>query len=172
MEKYKEQKWSGQKGKKFGHAGRQEDPYQPAEGQEAALCTQCHALYRSKRWSFDAPLYERLAGTDKVREVVCPTCRKINDHFPEGVLTLSGEFFSRHREEIVRLLEKEAGRVAQRSVADRVIQMIPKGDKLVVETTSEKMAQHLGRAVYKAYKGDLHFRWGEVERFVRVSWSR
>lgn len=172
MEKYKEQKWSGQKGKKFGHAGRQEDPYQPAEGQEAAVCTQCHALYRSKRWSFDAPLYERLAGTDKVREVVCPTCRKIKDHFPEGVLTLSGEFFAQHREEIIRRLEKEAGRVAQRSVADRVMQMIPEGDKLVVETTSEKMAQHLGRTIYKAYKGDLKFRWGEVERFVRVYWSR
>ena len=172
MEKYKEQKWSGQKGKKFGHVGRQEDPYQPAEGQEAAVCTQCHALYRSKRWSFDAPLYERLAGTDKVREVVCPTCRKINDHFPEGILTLSGEFFTQHQEEIVRLLEKEAGRVATRSVADRIIQKIPEGDKLVVETTSEKMAQHLGRAVYKAYKGDLNFRWGEVERFVRVYWSR
>jgi ssDNA-binding Zn-finger/Zn-ribbon topoisomerase 1 len=172
MEKYKEQKWSGQKGKKFGHTGRQEDPYQPAEGQEAAVCTQCHALYRSKRWSFDAPLYERLAGTDKVREVVCPTCRKIKDHFPEGILTLSGEFLTQHQEEIVRLLEKEAGRVAKRSVVDRIIQIIPEGDKLVVETTSEKMAQHLGRTIYKACKGDLHFRWGEVERFVRVYWSR
>jgi NMD protein affecting ribosome stability and mRNA decay len=172
MEKYKEQKWSGQKGKKFGHVGRQEDSYEPEEGQEAALCTQCHALYRGKRWSFDAGLYARLAGTDKVREVVCPTCRKIKDHFPEGILTLSGEFFAQHREEIVRLLEKEAGRVAKRSVADRIIRIIPEDDKLVVETTTEKMAQHLGRAVYKAYKGDLHFRWGEVERFVRVYWSR
>ena len=106
MEKYKEQKWSGQKGKKFGHAGRQEDPYEPEEGQEAALCTQCHALYQGKRWFFDAPLYERLAGTDKVREVVCPTCRKIKDHFPEGILTLSGEFFAQHQEEIVGLLKK------------------------------------------------------------------
>jgi NMD protein affecting ribosome stability and mRNA decay len=172
MEKYKEQKWSGQKGKKFGHAGRQEDSYEPEEGQEAALCTQCHALYRGKRWSFDAALYERLAGTDKVREVVCPTCRKIKDHFPEGILTLSGEFFAQHQEEIVRLLEKEAARVAGRSVADRIIRIVSEGDKLVVETTTEKMAQHLGRTIYKAYKGDLHFRWGEVERFVRVYWSR
>jgi NMD protein affecting ribosome stability and mRNA decay len=172
MEKYKEQKWSGQKGKKFGHTGRQEDPYMPEAGQEAAVCTQCHALYQGKRWFFDAQLSARLAGADKVREVVCPTCRKIKDHFPEGILTLSGEFFAQHREEIVRLLNKEAGRVAQRSVADRIIQIIPEDDKLVVETTTEKMAQHLGRAVYKAYKGDLHFRWGEVERFVRVHWSR
>jgi NMD protein affecting ribosome stability and mRNA decay len=172
MEKYKEQKWSGQKGKKFGHVGRQEDSYEPEEGQEAAVCTQCEALYRGKRWSFDAALYARLAGTDKVREVVCPTCRKIKDHFPEGILTLSGEFFAQHREEIVRLLEKEAARVAGRSVADRIIRIVPEGDKLVVETTTEKMAQHLGRTIYKACKGDLHFRWGEVERFVRVYWNR
>ncbi len=172
MEKYKEQKWSGQKGKKFGHAGRQEDPYQPEEGQEAAICTQCHALYQGKRWFFDPKLSGRLAGTDKVREVLCPTCRKIKDHFPEGVLTLSGEFLARHKDEIVKLLTKEAGRIAKRSVTDRIIQMVPEDDKLVVETTTEKMAQHLGRAVYKAYKGDLNFRWGEMERFVRVYWSR
>jgi NMD protein affecting ribosome stability and mRNA decay len=172
MEKYKEQKWSGEKGKKFGHTGRQEDPYQPEAGQEAALCTQCRALYQGKRWFYDPELSGRLAGTDKVREVVCPTCRKINDHYPEGILTLSGEFFGQHKEEIVRLMEKEAARVAGRSVADRIIRTVPEGDKLVVETTTEKMAQRLGRTIYKAYKGELHFRWGEVERFARVNWSR
>jgi NMD protein affecting ribosome stability and mRNA decay len=172
MEKYKERKWSGEKGKKFGHVGRQEDPYQPEEGQEAAVCAQCHALYQGKRWFFDDQMQARLADTDKVREVVCPTCRKIKDHYPEGILTLSGEFFAEHREEIVRLLEKEAAQVGGRSVADRIIRIVPEGDKLVVETTTEKMAQHLGRTIYKAYKGDLHFRWGEVERFVRVYWSR
>ena len=72
MEKYKERKWSGEKGKKFGHVGRLEDPYLPAEGQEASACSQCHALYQSKRWFFDADLYHRLAETDKVREVLCP----------------------------------------------------------------------------------------------------
>jgi NMD protein affecting ribosome stability and mRNA decay len=172
MEKYKEQKWSGQKGKKFGHAGRQEDPYLPIEGQEAAACIQCQAIYQGKRWFFDTKLYERLAGMEKVQEVVCPTCRKIKDRYAEGILTLSGEFFAQHQAEIIKLLEKEASRVGARSVMDRVIQMIPEGDKLVVETTTEKLAQHLGRAVYKACKGDLNFRWGEPNRFVRVFWSR
>jgi NMD protein affecting ribosome stability and mRNA decay len=172
MEKYKDRKWSGEKGKKFGHVGRQEDPYLPVEGQEAAACTQCHALYQGKRWFFDAKLYERLAGTDKVREVICPACRKINDRYAEGILTLSGEFFTQHRAEIVKLLEKEAARVGGRSVLDRIIQMGPEGDKLVVETTTEKLAQHLGRAIYQAYKGDLQFHWGEVDKLARVYWSR
>ncbi len=173
MGRYEERKWSGEKGKKFGHGGRVEDPYRLEEGQEAAVCRQCHALYQGKRWSYDEKLFNRLAGTPKMREVTCPGCRKIEDRYAEGILTLSGEFLTEHKAEIMQLLEKEAARISGRNVLDRVIKMTAEGkDKLVVETTTEKLAQHLGRAVYKAYKGDLHFRWSETERFARVYWSR
>jgi NMD protein affecting ribosome stability and mRNA decay len=173
MEKYKERKWSGEKGKKFGHTGRAEDPYRLEEGHEAAVCQVCHALYQGKRWFYDEKLFSRVAGTAKMREVTCPTCRQVEDHYPEGILALSGEFFSQHRDEIVKLLESEASRVSKRSVQDRVIEMKEEGkDKLVVETTTEKLAQHLGRAVHRAYKGELNFNWGEPNRFVRVYWSR
>lgn len=170
MERYKEKKGTGGKGKKF---GRVDDPYLPAEGQEAAICPTCHALYQSKRWFFDEKLYRHLSGTTKAREVVCPTCRKIRDRYPGGILSLSGEFFKQYKQEILTLLENEASRVASRNVHDRVIQMLPEGkDKLVVETTTEKLAQHLGRAIYRAYKGELDFRWSEMNKFVRVYWSR
>lgn len=173
MEKYKDRKWSGEKGKKFGKVGRTDDPYQPAEGQEASVCTACQAVYREKRWFFDEKLYKKLAGTDKAREVICPTCRKIKDRYAEGVLTLSGGFLEERQDEILTLLKNEAARVAARSVADRIISMTEEGkDKLVVETTTEKLAQHLGRAVYRAYKGDLDFRWSEMNKFVRVYWRR
>lgn len=173
MEKYKERRWSGEKGKKFGKVGRVDDPYMPAEGQEASICTTCKAVYQNKRWFFDDKMFNRLAGTDKAREVVCPTCRKIKDHFPEGILTLSGEFFAEHKDEILTLLKNEAARVSARSVDDRIIRMTEEGnDRMVVETTTEKLAQHLGRAIYKAYKGDLDFRWSEMNKFVRVYWQR
>ena len=106
-----------------------EDPYLPEEGQEASLCTSCQALYQNKRWFFNEELYGKLAGTHKVKEVVCPTCRKIKDHYVEGYLTLSGEFLVEHKDELVTLIEKEAGRVAKRSVMDRIIQMAPEGEK-------------------------------------------
>jgi hypothetical protein len=173
MGKYEDRQWSGQKGKKFGHVGRTEDPYQPEEGQEASLCTVCQAIYQNKRWSFDEKLAAKLAGTNKVKEVTCPTCHKVKDRYSEGILTLSGEFFKEHKDEIVNLLKKEAERVVKRSVADRIITMTEEAkDRLVVETTTEKMAQHLGRAVYKANKGELHFKWGEMDKLVRIYWSR
>jgi len=174
MGRYDEsKKSSGAKGKKFGHAGRVEDSYRPEEGQEASICTECRALYQNKRWFFDEKLARRLGDTEKVRQVVCPTCRKIKDHYPEGFLILSGGFFAERKQEIVTLLKNEAARVASRNVLDRVIKMTEEGkNKLVVETTTEKLAQRLGRALYRAYKGELDFRWSEMNRFVRVYWSR
>jgi hypothetical protein len=172
MAKFDERKFTGERGKRFGHAGRTEDPYEPEEGQEASLCDTCRAIYQKKRWFYDATLADKLAGTG-MKSVTCPTCRRINEHYPEGVLTLSGEFLYDHKEEIVARLKKEAERVSGRSVADRIMSLKEEAqDRLVVETTTEKMAQHLGRAVYKAYKGELHFKWGEMDKLVRVFWSR
>ncbi|MCX5891293.1 MAG: BCAM0308 family protein [Deltaproteobacteria bacterium] len=172
MGKYEILNWSGEKAKQFGHAGRLNEPYELAEGQEAAVCQECHAIYQEKRWFFDAKLFDKLAGAGKVRQVVCPTCRKIKDHYVEGYLTLSGEFLVEHKNELVILLENEAAKVGKRNVGDRIIQMAPEGEKLVVETTTDKLAQHLGRAIYKAYKGELTFNWGERDKLVRVYWSR
>ncbi len=169
----KQYEWSGEKAKQFGHAGRLNEPYELAAGQEAAACGECHALYQEKRWFFDEKLYGKLTSAGKVRQLVCPTCQKVKDRYAEGFLTLSGEFLVAHKNEIVTLLEKEAAKVSKRSVIDRIIRMVPEGDdKLVVETTTEKLTEHLGRAIYKAYKGDLSFQWSEPNPFVRVYWSR
>ena len=35
-----------------------------------------------------------------------------------------------------------------------------------------ELAQRLGRDVYKAYGGDLHYQWSRDQRLIRVSWSR
>ncbi len=165
--------WSDEKARQFKHAGRLKDPYELAVGQEAAACEECHALYQEKRWFFDEDLHDRLVSGDKVRQVICPACQKIKDRYAEGYVTLSGDFLAGHKDEIVTLLEKEAAKVGKRNVLDRIIRMVPEADgKLVVETTTEKLAQHLGRAVHKAYKGDLAFQWSEPNPFVRVYWSR
>ncbi len=97
----------------------------------------------------------------------------MQDHYYEGVLTLEGEFLARHKDEIVTLINREAEKVSQKNPLDRVIQMVPEGnDRLIVETTTEKLAQRLGKAVYRAYKGSLDFRWSHMNKFVRVYWSR
>lgn len=171
MDKYKERKWSGEKGKKF---GRVDDPYLPAGGRhEMAICTTCKAIYQNKRWFYDEELYRKNFTKETTNRVTCPGCQKVQDRYYEGVLVLEGKFFSEHKDEILTLVNKEAQKVAQRSPLERIIQIVPEGDSRVsVETTTEKLAQRLGRAVYRAYKGELDFRWSEMNKFARVYWSR
>jgi NMD protein affecting ribosome stability and mRNA decay len=171
MEKYKEQKWSGEKGKKF---GKEDDPYLPAGGRhEMAICPTCKAIYQNKRWFYDEELYRENLQKETTNRVTCPGCQKVQDHYYEGVLTLEGEFLAQHKDEIVTLLNREAEKVSQKNPLDRVIQTVPEGDdRLIVETTTEKLAQRLGKAVYRAYKGNLDFRWSHMNKFVRVYWSR
>jgi len=41
-----------------------------------------------------------------------------------------------------------------------------------VETTTEKLAQRLGRSVRKARGGKLAFKWSHNNKFVRVLWEQ
>jgi hypothetical protein len=41
-----------------------------------------------------------------------------------------------------------------------------------VETTTEKLAQRLGRSIKKARGGKLAYKWGHNNKFVRVVWEK
>jgi hypothetical protein len=41
-----------------------------------------------------------------------------------------------------------------------------------VETTTEKLAQRLGRSIKKARGGKIAYKWGHNNKFVRVSWQK
>jgi hypothetical protein len=41
-----------------------------------------------------------------------------------------------------------------------------------VETTTEKLAQRLGRAVRKARGGKVEYKWSRNNKFVRVCWEK
>jgi hypothetical protein len=44
--------------------------------------------------------------------------------------------------------------------------------RVVVETTSEKLARRLGRAISRACGGSLEIRFSHEDRLVRVYWRR
>ncbi len=53
-----------------------------------------------------------------------------------------------------------------------MICMEKRDDCLVIETTEEKLAEHLGRALQKAHKGELQVQRGEGNRVCRMNWKR
>ncbi len=149
------------------------DPYLPQGGlKEPALCTSCQALYRNKHWEFDPQAVAALRAGGELSEVTCPACQKIAERYPEGVVTLSGDYLWDHEAEIRNLLSNEEEKVRGRNPLERIMRMTRDDQSLVIETTDKKLAERLGRAVHKAHQGELRVSRGDDQGASRVYWER
>jgi hypothetical protein len=158
---------------KRGRISTSPDPYVASGGlKEPAVCQSCQAVYRNKRWQLDPLLVNRLATSTDTHWVNCPACLKVAEHYPEGILTLRGDYLWNHEQEIRNILENAMLRVGRGKPVDRVIRMGRVEDALVVETTNTKLAEQLGRSLQKAHHGDLQIDWQEAAGVCRVQWQR
>ncbi len=158
---------------KRGRAKTSEDPYIPEEGRaEPAICETCHALYRNKRWYLDPKMVAECQDDPGVHRVTCPACQKIAERYPEGIVTLSGGYLWDHEEEIRNILRNEENKAMARNPLERIMSMEREGDDLVIKTTEEKLAEHLGRALHRAHQGELSVTWTDEHSVCRVNWER
>ena len=149
------------------------DPYIPKLNQgELAVCTRCHALYQRRHWFFDEELFNRSAALQNTRQVVCPACQKIGDNYPEGEVILRGVFLDTHRAEIMNLVSNEEERAKGLNPLERIVRITEGNSALTITTTNEKLAQRIGRALQKAYQGNVSYRWSEDTKYAHVEWVR
>ena len=149
------------------------DPYlEDLKPHEAAVCRQCRCVYAGHRWQLQSQAVRDLAAARDVQETLCPACLKIKDRAPCGVVTLSGSFVNQHEQEIVNLLNRENRRAMETNPLERIMDIERSDTGLTVLTTNEKLAQRLGRAVHKAFAGEVEYRWSEDTRLARVNWRR
>ncbi|MCK9172267.1 MAG: BCAM0308 family protein [Desulfuromonas sp.] len=139
---------------------------------DGAFCSGCHAQYRNKRWYLDEEAFAQAQQQDNAPLVLCPACLKMRDGYYEGVVVLQGDYLWQHEEEICRLLKNEEARARAKNPLERMLCLEKRGETLVVETTEEKLAEHLGRALHSAHQGELLVQRGEDNRICRVSWQR
>ena len=146
------------------------DPYYRRESQGAAVCEGCGAMYQNKRWYRDE---KRLKEGGKTVTVVCPACLKIRDNFPGGIVTLQGDYVLPHKSDLLRLVKNEEERARGYNPLERVMSIKENGrGSIVINTTNEKLAQRLGRAIKKAFHGTVKYRWSHDNKLVRVDWVR
>ncbi len=146
------------------------DSYLPRGSQGAAVCEGCHAVYQNKRWYVNGDCLKE--GTATIT-VVCPACLKIRDDFPGGIVTLQGDYVLPHKHDLIRLIKNEEERARGYNPLERVMSIKENGrGSLVVSTTNEKLAQRLGRAIQKAFHGEVTYRWSHDNKLVRVNWAR
>ena len=158
---------------KQGRAKRNDDPYLTGEGlHEKAICPKCNSVYKNKRWYLAEEVPENEKMDQDFAHVECPACKKIADGYHQGVVTLKGEFFWQHQKEILNLIHNEERKTLTKNPLQRIMSIKREKDALVIKTTEQKLAEHLGRAIHKAQQGDLKVSWDDNHSFCRVSWER
>ena len=133
--------------------------------QGPAVCRTCGASFVEGRWSWQEAPAEACA-------MVCPACARIADNYPAGEITISGPFFSQHRQEIMNLIHNAEAQEKGEHPLERLMAVVDGEGQTMVTTTGIHLARRIGEALSHAYQGQLNFAYGEAEKSIRVSWRR
>jgi hypothetical protein len=149
------------------------DPYLTDIGpDEMAACSVCEAIYSGQRWYLKDQVDPAKVRAHPVHYTICPACRKTRDRSPGGIVNLHGGFIKKHKDDILNLIHNEGERAKTVNPLERIIDLEGNDGDYTVLTTNERLAQRIGRALHKAYDGDVSYKWSEDNKLVRVSWRR
>ncbi|MEN6521224.1 MAG: BCAM0308 family protein [Armatimonadota bacterium] len=149
------------------------DPYiTSVRPEEIRICSVCGAIFSGQRWYLKSQVDPDKLKDQQVRYTVCPACHKIRDRSPGGIVQLMGKFLIIHKQDILNLIRKEGERAMAINPLERIIDIEGEGSTYDVTTTNEKLAQKIGRALHKAYDGEIIYKWSENNKLLRVIWRR
>lgn len=146
------------------------DTFRPRRAPKENLqCGGCGAFYHRRHWTLTAPT--GLTGRSQRHAVLCPACRKTKERRASGEVHLLG-VSPAARGELLRILRNEERRAREKNALERIMRMEAADGGWKVETTTEKMALRLGRALAKARGGSVAYKWSHNNKFVRVVWRQ
>jgi len=103
-------------------------------------------------------------------------CKSVNleiaDWNPAGIVTLKGRFLAAYETEIENQIRNTVQAAGTKHPLGRVMDISKDKEGMAMTTTDAKLAQKIGRGVFKSHGGDLHFRWTDDVDLVRVNLSR
>ena len=150
-----------------------DDPYTERESPpENSVCKCCGSVHTADRWYLKGQVPYDKATHATTFETTCPACRQQSDKVPGGVLTLTGAFVVSHSEEILNLIRNESAKAQSGNPLERIMDMQSEGAEMVITTTNDRLAERIGRALHKAYRGEIEYQFGEDTKLARVNWRR
>jgi hypothetical protein len=164
---------------------------------EPLVCEVCGDVYIDRRWTAPAAAKIRRKPTTldyETREwaqvmensgrkkhshsqeptvVFCPACQRQRDGEPSGFVHLEGAYLNERGEEIRHFLQKEAERAAENNPLARIMRWeTDEKGRPTLATTTEHLAERLGRALDKAFKGEVRYDFSHENKLAHVYWRR
>lgn len=131
---------------------------------EPTVCLQCSAVYHKGLWRWlDIPA--------NAHRAICPACRRLNENYPAGYVTLEGPLFHMHLDEILRLVHNHEQYERIEHPLKRIMAIEKRKDSVLITTTDIHLARDIGEAVQRAYQGRLEFCYNPQENLLRVHWK-
>lgn len=133
--------------------------------EEPATCPDCGAIRKDGRWAWGK-------ASPGAPAKVCPACRRTRDEYPAGIVTLSGDFVQTHGSDLRNLILSVEKAESEEHPIERIMKMFEDNGDLVIWTTGTHVANRIGRALHKAYEGDLSLVYPPGEQAIDVRWRR
>jgi len=150
------------------------DPYlREIDYKDSNICPSCKAIYHNKRWQFNDDLEHEIRLNSHYEEKKCPACRKIQDKYPMGFVFISGNFIDQHKDDILHTVKSEEKRAIDKNPLERIMEIEKKKkNHYKIKTTTDTLAQRIGKILHNSYKGDIEYKFSEDQKILRVFWSR
>lgn len=139
---------------------------------DVKICRTCDAVSNIKRWE-TAPILHAIYAKDKsVEKALCPGCQRAKDKYIDGIVELNGEVVAKKAKDIKGLIDNILSYARSDDPVHNIVSMKGVGNKLTINTTSVWLAETIGKAIRRQYKGHLEIHFARGEEFVRVYWEQ
>jgi NMD protein affecting ribosome stability and mRNA decay len=143
-----------------------EDPYQRrGKYEEPTVCPDCSAVFHKGRWQWGSV-------PSGAHEHKCPACARIHDNQPAAVVTVGGDFFKEHKEEVLGLVRNHETREKAEHPLQRIMGIDEQEGSAVVTLTDMHLARGIGEALHHAYEGEVDYQYVDKDSVFRVNWTR
>jgi len=132
---------------------------------EPTVCQDCGAVFQAGRWQWSAKPRD-------AQQTICPACHRVRDRFPAGYVNVAGEFFDKHEQEILQLIQHREAKEKAEHPMQRIMAIEKTKQGTLVTTTDIHLARDIGEALHHAYQGELEYHFNPDQNLLRVTWSR
>lgn len=136
------------------------------------VCSVCQAVSAEKRWLTEPDaIGRRLAQHQgELEATLCPGCARVRDRRVDGWIRLQGGSVRDREEEFRNMVYHILDDARRDDPVHRIVSWQVDGDRITIETTSQWLAETIGKAVKREFHGRLDLRFIPDEEFVRVYW--